>query len=98
MIRGREMLVPASRSVRSGNLGTIPGYRSLDQQKFWDDKTREVVLARVENIPPIRFFTPNEAALMTVICEHIIPQSDRDDAHRIPMVPRIDLAAVRRPQ
>ena len=89
---------PRPRNARSGEPigplsqpGYYPGYRSLDQQNFWDDKTREVVLARVENIPPIRFFTPDEAALMTVICEHIIPQSDRDDAHRIPIVPHIDL-------
>jgi hypothetical protein len=37
--------------------GYYPGYRTLGQQKFWDAKTREVVLARVHKIPPIRFFT-----------------------------------------
>jgi len=70
--------------------GYYPGYRNLDQQKFWDAKTREVVLARVHNIPQIRFFTNEEAHLMKVICEHIIPQSDRDADHRIPIVPQID--------
>lgn len=70
--------------------GYYPGYRTLGQQKFWDAKTRDVVLARVHKIPPIRFFTPEEARLMEVICEHIIPQSDRDDDHRIPIVPQID--------
>ena len=34
------------------------------QQKFWDAKTREVVLDRVNNVPEIRFFSPQEARLL----------------------------------
>jgi hypothetical protein len=70
--------------------GYYPGYSSLKQQKFWDAKTREVILDRVNNVPPIRFFHPDEAQLLSAICDRILPQGDRDDAHRIPIVPQID--------
>ncbi len=70
--------------------GYYPGFRTLDQQKFWDAKTREVVLDRVENVPPIRFFAAEEQALMEAICRLILPQDDRDTAHTIPILPQID--------
>lgn len=37
--------------------GYYPGFSTLDQQNFWDAKTREVVLDRVHNVPEIRFFS-----------------------------------------
>ena len=70
--------------------GYYPGYRTLDQQKFWDAKTREVVLDRVNKIPPIRFFNREQARLMEAVCARVIPQDDRDPEHRIPIVPGID--------
>jgi gluconate 2-dehydrogenase subunit 3-like protein len=70
--------------------GYYPDFSTLAQRNFWDAKTRATVLERMNNVPPIRFFSPTEAGLMTVICAHIIPQDDRDDAHRIPILPRID--------
>ena len=70
--------------------GYYPGYRTLSQQKFWDAKTREVVLERVANVPPIRFFTPEQARLMEAIAARLVPQDDRDLEHRIPIVPFID--------
>ncbi len=70
--------------------GYYPGYRTLSQQKFWDAKTREVILDRVNNVPPIRFFSPEEVRLLEAICARVLPQDDRDDAHKIPIVPQID--------
>lgn len=70
--------------------GYYPGFSTLGQQSFWDAATREVVRKRVEEIPPIRFFEPHEAQLMQVICDHLLPQDDRDAAHRIPILPYID--------
>ncbi len=93
---GRPMMtvrtIPAlkNRSVRCAQPGYYPDFSTLAQQKFWDAKTREVILDRVHNIPPIRFFTPDEANLIEVICDHVIPQDDRDAAHKIPIVPWID--------
>ncbi len=70
--------------------GYYRGFTTLSQQKFWDAKTREVVLDRVENVPPVRFFDAGEARLLKAICDRVLPQDDRDDAHYIPIVPQID--------
>ncbi len=70
--------------------GYYPGYDVLSQQEFWDDATRRVVLQRVNDIPPIRFFTEEEARFMQAVVDRILPQDDRDELHRIPILPRLD--------
>jgi Gluconate 2-dehydrogenase subunit 3 len=70
--------------------GYYPDFSTLAQQRFWDAKTRQVILDRVHNVPPIRFFTVEEAKFLETICDHIIPQTDRDGTHKIPIVPWID--------
>jgi hypothetical protein len=70
--------------------GYYPGYSTLSQQAYWDEATRNVVLNRVNNVPPIRFFSPDEAKLMQAVCDRILPQDDRDDAHKIPVLNYID--------
>lgn len=70
--------------------GYYPGYSVLGQSAFWDEATRRVVMARLENVPPIRFFTPEEATLLEAILARVLPQDDRDAAHRIPLLPFID--------
>jgi hypothetical protein len=70
--------------------GYYPGYSILSQQRFWDEATRTVVLARVTEVPPIRFFTPDEERLMRAVCDRILPQDDRDEWHRIPVLNYID--------
>lgn len=70
--------------------GYYPGFQTLSQKAFWDEATRKVVLARVEQVPPLRFFTPEEAQLMQAVCNRLIPQDDRDEAHKIPIVNYID--------
>lgn len=70
--------------------GYYPGFSTLAQQKFWDEATRAVVLQRVLNQPPIRFFTADEAHLMQAVIDRIIPQDDRDAAHKIPILTVID--------
>ncbi len=70
--------------------GYYPGFQTLSQQAFWDEATRKVVLARVEQVPPIRFFTPDEAELMQAVCDRLLPQDDRDDTHKIPVVNYLD--------
>lgn len=70
--------------------GYYPGYSVLGQSAFWDDATRKVVLARVEQVPPIRFFTPEEVRLLEAVLARVLPQEDRDEAHRIPLLPFID--------
>jgi hypothetical protein len=70
--------------------GYYPGYSTLSQQAFWDEATRHVVLERVEQVPPIRFFTQEEAQLMQAVCDRLLPQDDRDEAHKIPVLNYID--------
>lgn len=70
--------------------GYYPGYQTLSQQAFWDEATRKVVLNRIHNVPPIRFFTPEETHLMQAICDRLLPQDDRDEEHTIPLVNYID--------
>lgn len=70
--------------------GYYPGFQTLSQQAFWDEATRKVVLARVQQVPPIRFFTPEEAHLMQAVCDRLLPQDDRDEEHKIPVVNYLD--------
>jgi Gluconate 2-dehydrogenase subunit 3 len=70
--------------------GYYPGFSTLGQQEFWDEATRQKVLDRVHKIPPIRFFTAEEASLMEAVIAHLLPQDDRVPAKRIPIVPSID--------
>jgi hypothetical protein len=70
--------------------GYYPGFRTLDQQKYWDAATRKVVLERVTRSIPIRFFTAEEALTMKAVVDRIIPQEDRTPERRIPILPSID--------
>lgn len=70
--------------------GYYPGFSTLAQQRFWDEATRQVVVRRVRHVPPLRFFTPDEARLAGAICDRVLPQDDRDAAHRIPILAHID--------
>lgn len=69
-----------------------PNYNVLDKWSSpdWDDQTREVVRKRLEEIPPIRFFTENEASTLSAVADRIVPQPDRAHAEKIPIVPWID--------
>ncbi len=70
--------------------GYYPGYSTLSQQKFWDPATRQVVLHRISEIPPIRFFTEAEQSTLSCVLEHVLPQSDRVPSRRIPILPFLD--------
>lgn len=70
--------------------GYYPGYHTLSQQNFWDAATRNLVIGRVEQVPQICFFSPDEAQLMQAILDRVLPQDDRDEAHKIPLLPALD--------
>lgn len=70
--------------------GYYPGYDVLRQQDFWDDATRKVILHRINHVPPIRFFTKDEARTMEAVVDRMLPQDDRDEHHKIPILPFID--------
>lgn len=70
--------------------GYYPGFSTLAQQQYWEEATRKLVLERVSQVPPIRFFTADEALLFAAIADRVLPQDDRDEAHRIPIVNGLD--------
>lgn len=70
--------------------GYYPEFHTLDQQDYWDATTRKVVLDRVNSVPEIRFFNPEETLTIRAVIDRVLPQDDRTDATRIPILPFID--------
>ena len=70
--------------------GYYPGFSTLKQKRYWDATTRGVIEQRVSEKKPIRFFTPAEAMTMLAVVDRILPQDDRTDERRIPILPDID--------
>jgi hypothetical protein len=56
----------------------------------WDDQTRRAVAERLLHVPPRRFFSEHEAAVLAAVCERVIPQPERQPDQKIPIVPWID--------
>ena len=87
----------ASRPVGAGAVPRIsaatgdrfPGLDVLDQAGHWDPVTAGVVLARVGRPPDIRFFTPDEEATATALCDRLLGQ-DEDGGPKVEVVPQID--------
>lgn len=67
--------------------GRYPDYNVLDQADHWDPVTRRLVMERVEQTPPIRFFTGQEQATLQVFCDLVMAQ-DREP--KIPVLNMVD--------
>jgi hypothetical protein len=67
--------------------GRYPDYDVLEQAGHWDAVTREKVLARVHDVPPVRFFSAGEAATIGALCDLLTAQHDEP---RIPVLNFID--------
>src|SRR5438270_13482578 len=67
--------------------GRYPDYDVLEQAAHWDPATRELVLARVDSVPAIRFFSAREAATLSDLCDALTAQ---DSEPRIPLINFID--------
>jgi Gluconate 2-dehydrogenase subunit 3 len=59
----------------------------LAQANHWDDVTRRVVIDRVENVPPFRFFDEGERATLKAFCD---VATEQDDEPRIPVLSYVD--------
>lgn len=68
-------------------VGRYPDYDVLGETEHWDELTRRIVLDRVENVPPIRFFTEGEAKTLKAFCDIVLAQ---DDEPRIAALSYID--------
>ena len=62
----------------------------MAQKKSWDEATQDVVSERIEKIPPIRFFSPEEAAVLDAVIDRVLPQDDRSEERTIPILPVVD--------
>ena len=55
----------------------------------WNHQTRAVIDRRLHQVPDRRFFTETEWAILSAVCDRLIPQPDRFD-RPVPIVPYID--------
>jgi hypothetical protein len=67
--------------------GRYPDYNVLDEVGHWDQATRRVVLARIDEAPPIRFFTAHEVLALAAFCDVVLAQ-DREP--KIPVLNMVD--------
>ncbi len=67
--------------------GRYPDYNVLDEADRWDEVTRRMVMERVEQVPPIRFFTHQEAITLGAFCDRVMAQ-DREP--KIPVLNMVD--------
>jgi hypothetical protein len=67
--------------------GRYPDYDVLAETGHWDEVTRRLVLDRVHNVPPIRFFTEAEARTIGAFCDQLTAQ---DDDPKVPVLNYLD--------
>lgn len=67
--------------------GRYPDYDILSESSHWDPVTREVVMKRVEEVPPLRFFEEQEARTLRAFCDLVLAQ---DSEPRIPVLEMVD--------
>jgi hypothetical protein len=68
-------------------IGRYPDYDVLANAGHWDETTRKLVLDRVENVPPFRFFDERERETVKALCDTVMAQ---DEEPRIPVAAYID--------
>jgi hypothetical protein len=68
-------------------IGRYPDWDVLSQADHWDEVTRKVVLERVENVPPFRFFDEAEQRTLKALCDRMTAQ---DQEPRIPVLSMVD--------
>jgi hypothetical protein len=67
--------------------GRYPDYDVLEQKDHWDEVTRGVIMDRVDNPPPVRFFTQAEVETLSAFCDAVTAQ-DREP--KIPILNFVD--------
>ncbi|MBS3647827.1 gluconate 2-dehydrogenase subunit 3 family protein [Pseudaminobacter sp. 19-2017] len=76
-----------------GNATAGASYARYDVLAKWDtpsfdDLTRSVIAARLEEVPPICFLSPDEVRLLDLVLARLLPQPER--SRPIPITPWID--------
>lgn len=81
-----ELLHQRKGTVPQGR-GRYPDFDVLAEAGHWDEPTRQVVMVRVERVPPIRFFDEAEARTLAAFCDTVMAQ---DEEPRIPVLAFVD--------
>ncbi|MEO7125265.1 MAG: gluconate 2-dehydrogenase subunit 3 family protein [Nakamurella sp.] len=68
-------------------IGRYPNYDVLDSVDTWDHATRRVVLARLEDPGPLKFFTAEQEPTLRAFCDTVMAQ-DREP--RVPVAEFVD--------
>jgi choline dehydrogenase-like flavoprotein len=75
------------RGITPGMYGRYPDHDVFANADHWDPLTRKTLTQRVENPPPIHFFTGREAETLTTFCDTVMGQ-DREP--KIPVLNYVD--------
>jgi Gluconate 2-dehydrogenase subunit 3 len=67
--------------------GRYPDYDVLENAEHWDPVTRREILARVKEVPPVRFFTAQEARCLRPFLDVLLAQ---DSEPRVPVFEMVD--------
>lgn len=91
-VRGGEPAPPEGlprqrRGITPQMHGRYPDWDVLSQADHWDEVTRKLVLDRVENVPPFRFFDERERRTLKAFCDTVTAQ---DAEPRIPVLSYVD--------
>jgi hypothetical protein len=70
-----------------GDQARFPGLDVMAQSGHWDPVTAGVVQSRIGMPPDIRFFTPEQEAIATALCDQLLGQADEP---LVPLVAMID--------
>lgn len=71
--------------------GRFPGFDVLDQSSHWDDVTAAVVWSRTGLAPDVRYFTTDEQAVATALCDQLLDQGEGlHPGDHVPVVNMID--------
>jgi len=68
-------------------IGRYPDYDVFDAIDTWDEATKKAVLARLEPLGPLRFFTTEEEPTLRAFCDVATAQ---DDEPRVPVAEMVD--------
>jgi hypothetical protein len=67
-----------------------PGFDPMRESEGWEERDRALVLSRLHDIPPLRFFSPVEGKLLDAVVDRLIPQPDRAPGRRVVVTPFLD--------
>lgn len=67
--------------------GRYPDFNVLDNREHWDPVTRDLLIARVEQVPAYRFFDPGEQRTLGAFLDVVLAQ---DAEPRVPVLAMVD--------